>query len=371
MVATAQAYMMANPGVRIVWETRSLQAFADEPVERLAERYDLLVIDHPFVGFAAASGCLLPLDELLGPAFLADQRANSVGPSHDSYGYGGHQWALGTDAAGHVTAYRPDLVEIIGGLPHTWDDVLRVASERSGQPTAQVAIPLIPVDALMSFCSICAAHGDKPFAMPDRVVDRSVGRHALDVLRVLRDAAHPESLHRNPPRTLDLMGTTDEVAYVPLLFGYSNYARPGFRPALIRFGPVPTTAGNSPRGGILGGAGLAVAGGTKYPDAASDYAAYVASADVQRTVYFASGGQPGHRAAWLDDAVNAAASDFFRDTLATLDAAYLRPRYEGYMDVQERAGGLIHQWLTEGGLSDPLLDTLDALYRQSNPPGEG
>jgi len=71
------------------------------------------------------------------------------------------------------------------------------------------------------------------------------------------------------------------------------------------------------------------------------------------------------------DAVNAAASDFFRDTLATLDAAYLRPRYEGYMDVQERAGGLIHQWLTEGGLSDPLLDTLDALYRQSNPPGEG
>jgi hypothetical protein len=36
--------------------------------------------------------------------------------------------------------------------------------------------------------------------------------------------------------------------------------------------------------------------------------------DVQRGIYFAAGGQPGHRVAWLDEGVNAASSDFFRDT---------------------------------------------------------
>ena len=46
--------------------------------------------------FAAATGCLSPLDELIEAPFLADQAANSVGPSHRSCNYSGeHQWALG------------------------------------------------------------------------------------------------------------------------------------------------------------------------------------------------------------------------------------------------------------------------------------
>lgn len=369
VVAAAASYMAENPEVRIVWETRSLQAFADEPVERLAERYDLLIIDHPFVGRAAASGCLLPLDEHLDAVYLADQARHSVGPSHASYGYGGHQWGLASDAAGHVCAYRPDLLEPMGGLPRTWDDVLRLAERRRRQPTAQVALPLIPVDAYCAFCSVCAALGEGPFGSPARTVERAVGREALGMLRALRDVAHPESLHRNPPRLLDLMATTDEIAYVPILFGYSNYARPGFRPHLIRFGPVPTTGGGPPRGGILGGAGIAVSAATANPAAAAAYAAHVASPAVQRGVYFAAGGQPGHRAAWLDGGINAAASGFFRDTLETLDNAYLRPRYDGYLAVQEGGGEAIHRWLVEDDPAPaPLLDDLDALYRASGPP---
>jgi multiple sugar transport system substrate-binding protein len=194
-----------------------------------------------------------------------------------------------------------------------------------------------------------------------------MGRHALGMLGALREAAHPASLERNPPRTLELMSTTDEIAYVPLLFGYSNYARPGFRPSQVRFTGVPTIDGGDSRGGVLGGAGIAVSARTKHPEAAARYAVYVASPDVQRGIYFAAGGQPGHRAAWLDDTVNAAAANFFRDTLAALDRAYLRPRYNGFMAVQERSGELIHDWLANGGSVDALLDRLDELYRQSEP----
>ncbi len=370
MVATAEAYAAVQPDVRIVWKTRSLQDFADFPVQKLAETYDLLVIDHPFVGFAADDGCLLPLDQVIDPAVLADQAANSVGPGHRSYHYGGHQWALATDAAGHVTAYRPDLIEELGGLPETWDETLTLAERRRGQERAQVANPLIPIDALMSFCSICAAAGELPYAEPDQVVSRSTGRQALGMLRALKNAAHPESMKRNPPRTLDLMSNTDDIAFVPLLFGYSNYAQPGFRPNIVRFTGVPTIGGGEPRGGILGGAGVAISARTEHPEAAAAYASYVASPQVQSGVYFDGGGQPGHRAAWLDERVNAASSDFYKDTLPNLDQAYLRPRYHGFMETQERSGELVHQWLAEGDTANALLDRLDTLYQESEPGGK-
>lgn len=371
MVATAEAYRAVAPDVTIRWATRSLQDFADFPIQKLAETSDLLIIDHPFVGFAASDGCLLPLDDVVGPDVLADQAANSVGPSHRSYTYSGRQWALANDAAGHVSAFRPDLLDDLGGHPQSWDDVLRLAAARRNGDRARVGIPLIPVDALMTFLSICASFGAPPFADPERVVDRAAGRHALGVLRELAATAHPQSLDLNPPRMLDLAADTDEVAYVPALFGYSNYARPGFRRNLVRFGGVPLGAGTEPSGGVLGGAGIAVSSHSSHPEAAAAYAAFVVSPDVQRGIYFASGGQPGHRAAWTDPAVNAASSEFFADTLPALDRAYLRPRYDGFMAVQEEAGEAIHAWLRDGASKpDALLDRLDARYRASEPEGK-
>ena len=98
-VATGQRFEELNPGVEIRWEKRSLQAFADQSIAELAENFDLLIIDHPSVGEAAAHGLFRPLEELLPDDFLADQAADSVGQSHGSYNYGGHQWALAVDAA--------------------------------------------------------------------------------------------------------------------------------------------------------------------------------------------------------------------------------------------------------------------------------
>src|SRR3954454_16039744 len=110
LVATAQRFMDRHPDVTIEWRKRSLQAFADEPVERLAEQFDLIVIDHPFAGYAAVHPTLVPLDEHLPPEFMADQAANSAGASHASYNFGGHQWALAIDAATPVSSWRPDLL---------------------------------------------------------------------------------------------------------------------------------------------------------------------------------------------------------------------------------------------------------------------
>ncbi len=77
MVATAQRFAEIHPGIEVIWQKRSLQAFGDQPLEELAPQFDLLVIDHPFVGYAAANAVLLPLDMYLPMEFLADQAANS------------------------------------------------------------------------------------------------------------------------------------------------------------------------------------------------------------------------------------------------------------------------------------------------------
>ena len=88
---------------------------------------------------------------------------------------------------------------------------------------------------------------------------------------------------------------------------------------------------------------------------------------TQRTIYAEAGGQPGHRSAWTDPTVNASSSSFFADTLAALDAAYLRPRYDGVLGFQEAGGDLIHAWLREGGDVGAVLDDLDERYRASLP----
>ncbi len=72
-------------GVEIVWQKRSLKDFGDAPLEKLSEDFDLLVIDYPHIGHAAAREMFAPLDNLLSPACLSELAAASVGQSHESY----------------------------------------------------------------------------------------------------------------------------------------------------------------------------------------------------------------------------------------------------------------------------------------------
>ena len=65
LLAAAQRWSELHPGVTITWDKRSLQQFADHPIEKLTEQYDLLIIDHPWVGRAASLQCVLPLDNYL------------------------------------------------------------------------------------------------------------------------------------------------------------------------------------------------------------------------------------------------------------------------------------------------------------------
>ena len=144
VVATGQRFEELNPGVRITWEKRSLQAFADASLQELSAAYDLLVMDHPHVALAAEDALLLPYDDYLSSEFIADQADNSVGASHPSYNFNGKQWTLAIDAATPIATWREDLVQQRGiTIPRTWDELIALAK------TGAVGMAAIPIDLLM------------------------------------------------------------------------------------------------------------------------------------------------------------------------------------------------------------------------------
>ena len=86
------------------WEARSLSAFGDQPLEEVAGDYDLVVIDHPFCGRAAQTGCLTPLDAVDEKSSPAGQRARPEPRPYRTRTPVG----LATDAACQVAAVRDD-----------------------------------------------------------------------------------------------------------------------------------------------------------------------------------------------------------------------------------------------------------------------
>jgi len=347
--AAAEAYRAHRPDIQVTWETRSLQAFADQPVEQL-ERYDLIVLDHPSIGEAVARGALAPFED----AVVGDDHAISVGRSSESYVWDGRRWALPVDAAAQVAAYRPDLLEQANvALPETWDDVGRVARTLRERGMT-IAMPAIAVDVICAFLGISAA----PFE-GDRVVERDAGRRALSILHDVLDLAHPMSLGSNPPTVLAHMAANDDVAYCPLAFGYVTFARGSADRRALRFAAGPESSGT------LGGAGIAVSGASSYIDEAIAFAGFACSADVQRGPYVEGGGQPGHRAAWTDREVDATANGFFSSTLPALDRAYLRPRFDGFLSFQDAGGNVIHRFVQDGTDREATLDRLDGLFREA------
>jgi multiple sugar transport system substrate-binding protein len=355
MRATAAAYESLNPDVHIKWEARSITDFAYAPLDTLATEFDLILIDHPHVGAPDMARTLLALDEWLPASYLDDQARSSVGPSYQSYSWQAHQWALAVDAAAQVAAFRRDLLASAGcELPVSWDGVIALAGRLPEK--LRIALPLVPIDAACSLLTIGVNLAGPTFWEKGRGYDEIVLHQAVQLLAQLAEFIDPVSFELNPPQMLAQMAGSDRIAYVPLLFGYSNYARPSFARHVISFTNIPSSSAK-PRGAVLGGVGLAVSRLTSNPQTAVDYAAYLASAEVQRGIYFISGGQPGHGSAWVDPVVNRESDNFFVGTRDTLESSFLRPRMAEdpwFVGIQPRVGEI----LREGLLSQRSVDSI-------------
>ena len=220
----------------------------------------------------------------------------------------------------------------------------RAAAGLGGRPRARragrVLWPSKPVDAFSSLVTVARGNGEEPDARVGSVPaarTRSPRRWTRCAgWRALVPGRQPGW---NPIQTAERSAPSDRYAYAPLLFGYTNYSRAGFRPApaqVHRHPRVPSRASRArcwaapaspsrPRRGIPIRRSPTRSGSTRRR--------------VQEGVYYDAGGQPGNAVAWESDRTNAESLDFFRGTRATLEGAYLRPRRHRLHRAAEHALG--------------------------------
>jgi multiple sugar transport system substrate-binding protein len=357
LIGTAPLFKSLHPHVEVEWSSRPLSGFEFTSVDGLAAAYDLIILDHPFMGEVAVSQSLVPLD---GVVALDENRF--VGPSLASYRMDGKLWALPVDAACQVSVMRPDLMEGLDAAPPVdWRELLAlgVKAKRKG---LRLAIGLKGVHSLMTFFTLmanlgspCAINRGAAFADP------RAAREALDLLRGLLQLCPPQSLDWNSIALHDQMVARDDLVFCPAVYCYATYAEADQRRPL-RFHNFPGL--NGPAGSTIGGTGLGISARTRHRAEALDYVRFAAGRagrDAQRA-FAMHHGQPARREAWEDAAINQRFGGCYRETLATMDAAWIRPRYQGYLAFQAAGGELVEAYLRGHITNDRLLAELQRLH---------
>lgn len=341
-------------GVDIDWHVHPLEGFESTPITQTAQSYDLIVMDHPHLGEATTSASLQPIDALFDCVQLDAWRAQTVGPAYESYVYQGRLWALPLDVATQVAVRRADLV---AEPPRTWDEVTELAG------SGLVGLSLAGPHAFLCLESLCVSLGEPPgtgaaFIGPD------AGRTALATLSRLAATMPPVCWNANPIGLLEAMSTGDEIGYIPLIYGYVNYAAAN-RPTPLRFTDVPVGAPGGRHGSVLGGTGVAVTSRCAVTDELRDYLRWLLDPATQCGFIPDHEGQPSATQAWHDDRLNTAYSDFYAATATTIDECWIRPRHRGAGEFQTAAAHVVRDGLRARSDPDTMLADINQLYERS------
>ncbi|MFE7119008.1 hypothetical protein ACFU99_26680 [Streptomyces sp. NPDC057654] len=362
-------------GIAIDWSVRSLREFEDTPVAELAAAYDLVALDHPFIGDAVEAGALLPLDSVLRPEELAERAEDSAGASDSSYRWQGHQWGGAVDAACMVSAHRAGAVARTE-IPVRWEDVDEFARRYGRESVLLAANPTHLWGTVLSLCEAVTntavglrenwrrGEDGRPDWWGDAGIEPALLEEGIERAGRLLSLCAPASLTSDPITVLERLARPgDPALYSPLVFGYITYARPGARDALVAFGDAPRI-GDAPVGTLTGGVGLAVSARSEAGRDAAAFVRFATSADVQAGAAHEAGGQAGRRSVWTDGRVDAEVTNFYRDTLATMDRSFLRPRLPGYPDYQRAAAHALHGGVADGVRPQALATELTHLWRK-------
>jgi multiple sugar transport system substrate-binding protein len=366
LVATAQRYEEGHPGVRIQWQKRTLDEFGHASVDVLAEKFDLIIIDHPWAGFCFEKSLVCDLKQIIPAATLADLGKNSIGQTYNSYVWRQELLALPIDAAAPAPSWRADLLERARVQPpQTWTEAVALARAK------RAVIPGFNADLFLHFLMLVKGLGAEVCADSERIAPREIMRRAVELLHELTAPMPREIFNLNPIQIAERMTTTDDFAWNAFAYTYNNYSRSGFATNPLRFGTLLSLNPGGPRlRSVLGGTGIAISAKCKNLTAATDYALFTANARTQKTIYVQAGGQPSHRAAWDDPFADQLCGGFFTGTRAAQEEAFVRPRYSGYVPLQTEGGDALQAYLRDGRSLDGILDRLDSLYRASRARGD-
>ena len=340
-------------GISVTWDARSLLAFGDQHISEFYNDYDLMIIDNPHVPDAVHADAVIAFEDLVTPAQLDLLEATSVGASHDSYLYKGKHWALAIDTAAQVSAFRPDMAD---RSPVFWYEVFELAKQK------QLLWAHKPVDAFSTFATLMAQK-DAPLEGNVHFINQEMALEVLEFMVELASLVPDFCATSNPIDIAEALSSGDDFAYGVCMYGYSNYSRKGFRKNTLIYDDLPSFDGKA-TGSQLGGAGVAVSSKSKNPKAAAEAAMLLSLPEIQATTYGLGGGQPGNLIAWKDNVLNGVSHNFFRNTLRTLENAWVRPRVLGWPDVQYQSSLIIHKCLVEKKVSKKDVEEIASMYQK-------
>ena len=359
LVAASKAWRKLHPDTQVEWEAlpwidfehRLLASFAGE-----AKPYDLVMLDHPWVGTLVSQGYLVPWAELADEGYLGELARRVVPPSFDSYVWEGDLWALPVDAACHAGLVRRDLADS-RALPGDWQDLKAWASSHRSADTFPLVLSISSVLGHCLFLALMQAQGTPPYL--DSVnprCDPQAAAHVLETIVELQGFTPPGSQHWGPWDIFTHMTSKDDIGYCPQIFGYVNYFDAESRRRL-QIVPCPAFEGRD-AAPILGGVGLAVSRRSEHQREAADYARFVMSEATQREIFPGHNGQPATASAWSDETLDASVDHFYSALLPEMQRSFVRPRYAGFHDIELKNAAVL-QRLWDGEAS--ITETVQAL----------
>jgi multiple sugar transport system substrate-binding protein len=361
-----EAFAQSCPQIQVSWDRQSLADFEARPIATVARSYDLMIIDHPGLGAAIATQALQPLDEIVPADQLAAWQAGSAGPTWASYVMSsttgadhtgtGRPWAVPIDAATQVSVLRPGQLD---AAPRDWAGVPAMARRH------RTALCLGGPHAFLTLLGMCASARPGPPADP--LLHPADAAAAIELLRaVWREADQEVSV--GDPITVHEAMAAGTIAYCPLAYGYASYARP--QPGRHALAWADAPGFGSPRPGtVLGGTGLAVSA-PRRPDPAEVLRFLIAflAPEVQAGLVPAQAGQPALAAAWDSPVVDQAWGWYYSSTRRSLGAAWVRPRADGWIPLQDLASTLVRAAITGEVSATETITQINAGYRALTQP---
>ncbi len=348
LVEASRSYENKTPDINIKWEQYPWYEFEHRILDDFKNKtgiYDIIMFDHPWTGTLCKNGWLLPWDDYLPNTYFRLLRRRVVPPSVESYNYKGKQWALPLDAASHCALYQK-AKGLETTLPVHWEDIKDWATEaqKMGYKTPLV-LSLQGVLGSCLFLSMMAAYGKPAFSNPEEEnIHVPTAEYILTLLKELQVYCPPKSSKWAPWDIYEKFSANKDLLYSPSLFAYVNYLGTAHNGKQLHISRVPIFSHNKKSKAIIGGVGLGLTRSCRNIKAAVDYGTYLMSDLVQKEIFPIHNGQPAFKAVWEDDSINETVNNFYKDLKPNMDNGYIRPRYNGFHDVELAIGQTLQKW---------------------------
>ena len=218
-----------------------------------------------------------------------------------------------------------------------------------------MALALHPTDAIVSLMSIAAGKGVVPDGGKRFFPDPEAAKQSIDLLVRLTRVVEDHCWQYTPQALFKAAQTTQEIAYIPLTFGYARCTRP--EEGGWRFTAPPAGCGST-----LGGAGMAVSSQSELTEFAAEFISWYCG-DEGQVLAGRAWGQPSGLSAWHDPEIDEMTSGFYSGTRETQANAWVRPLTTWWPTVQEKVGEHLVRLMLANEPAHKILSEIEALYQ--------